>query len=338
MNSYPKDFFTRKNEEISLAAFLLAATLTSQKDIFAVPEFLTPSTSWEKLCDKIAEYATDWTPNKGVIFGLANSTIKALEGQGIPIIATQDDPYVIWAAFEFADALTRANPETAHETVFSYDIGDSALSNSDVDWDEDLIKEIIDAAIPVIEDTGFLSCRPFMSYTDGEDNNTPCYLCEGSCKRLAHHGCMLLAEIKKNTAGSKPEVPDKTIEQRDEELEKLWDELSDVPFDENEDGELVLTEDWYCFDAGTEREEIWHYFDKRHSKGVAYLLYGGNPAPTDTDKLVELDAMCFECDAEHCAFNPRGICKFPMVYGVLPEQTEKDGCLDFLLERDADNE
>ena len=27
------------------------------------------------------------------------------------------------------------------------------------------------------------------------------------------------------------------------------------------------------FAAGTHREEIWHWFDERHTKGVAYLLY-----------------------------------------------------------------
>lgn len=57
-------------------------------------------------------------------------------------------------------------------------------------------------------------------------------------------------------------------------LEVLWDELGDVPFDENESGELILAEDWYHFKAGTERDEIWHWFDKLYSYGVYSLLYG----------------------------------------------------------------
>lgn len=67
----------------------------------------------------------------------------------------------------------------------------------------------------------------------------------------------------------------KSISQKeiDKKLESLWEELADVPFDENEDGELILAVDWEDFNAGTEREEIWHWFDDRHSKGVAYLMF-----------------------------------------------------------------
>ena len=55
-------------------------------------------------------------------------------------------------------------------------------------------------------------------------------------------------------------------------LEVLWEELTDVPFDEDALGQLILAVNWYHFPAGTEREEIWHWFDVRHSKGVAYLM------------------------------------------------------------------
>jgi hypothetical protein len=42
----------------------------------------------------------------------------------------------------------------------------------------------------------------------------------------------------------------------DKELEKLWDELEDVLFDEDENGELVLAGDWNVFEKGTDRESI----------------------------------------------------------------------------------
>ena len=58
----------------------------------------------------------------------------------------------------------------------------------------------------------------------------------------------------------------------DEILEQFWEELEDVPFSENKDGELILEEDWLYFLAGTTREEIWHWFDDNHSKGVYWLL------------------------------------------------------------------
>lgn len=63
-----------------------------------------------------------------------------------------------------------------------------------------------------------------------------------------------------------------TLAERDEELEDLWDQFSDVPM--NPDTEKIEG-NFLHFQYGTEREDIWHWFDERHSKGVAYLLYGG---------------------------------------------------------------
>lgn len=67
----------------------------------------------------------------------------------------------------------------------------------------------------------------------------------------------------------------KDLEQKDIDLflEIMWRELEDVPVDENESGELILVEDWYHFNAGTDRDEIWHWFDDNHSHGVAYLMF-----------------------------------------------------------------
>jgi hypothetical protein len=59
----------------------------------------------------------------------------------------------------------------------------------------------------------------------------------------------------------------------DERLQDMWDELTDVPFDEDyETQELYLEDRWKHFEAGTWREDIWHWFDAHHSKGVAHLL------------------------------------------------------------------
>ena len=54
----------------------------------------------------------------------------------------------------------------------------------------------------------------------------------------------------------------------DREIEKLWEELEDVPVDENE----CLDVDWQGWWKGTHREEIWHWFDEHHSKGVGWLM------------------------------------------------------------------
>lgn len=59
----------------------------------------------------------------------------------------------------------------------------------------------------------------------------------------------------------------------DKEIENKWEELEDVPMDEDAEGELVLTEDWFEFPKGMSREKIWHWFDESYSKGIAWLLY-----------------------------------------------------------------
>jgi len=61
--------------------------------------------------------------------------------------------------------------------------------------------------------------------------------------------------------------------QQDMLLEKEWDEFSGILFDEDEEGNLILSEDWNRFRKGSSRDEIWAYFDGYHSKGVRYLLY-----------------------------------------------------------------
>ena len=54
----------------------------------------------------------------------------------------------------------------------------------------------------------------------------------------------------------------------DNEIEKLWEDLSDVPVNEDE----CLDVDWQGWCKGTHREEIWHWFDEHHSKGVGWLM------------------------------------------------------------------
>lgn len=81
-----------------------------------------------------------------------------------------------------------------------------------------------------------------------------------------------------------------TLTERDEELEALWDKFGDVPM--NPDTEKI-EEPFIHFPAGTDREDIWHWFDERHSKGVAYLLCCGNAERRElTD--AELLKLCIE--------------------------------------------
>lgn len=68
-------------------------------------------------------------------------------------------------------------------------------------------------------------------------------------------------------------VAEAGIEEIDAMVEHLWRLFDDVPM--NPETEEIEAE-FLGFPAGTHREEIWHWFDGKHSRGVAYLLYGEN--------------------------------------------------------------
>ena len=53
-----------------------------------------------------------------------------------------------------------------------------------------------------------------------------------------------------------------------EETQKLWDKLGDVPINENEE----IEENFLHFLAGTDREDIWHWFEEKFDLNVAVDL------------------------------------------------------------------
>lgn len=111
---------------------------------------------------------------------------------------------------------------------------------------------------------------------------------------------------------------------RDKILEDLWAQFGDVPM--NPETECI-EEPFLGFPAGTNREELWRWFDERHSKGVAYLLYRDGIDRTDQfSKMVYLKQLCFECESKDCCFNHNGDCRFAMVHGCRPIVTDEDGC------------
>lgn len=54
----------------------------------------------------------------------------------------------------------------------------------------------------------------------------------------------------------------------DKEIEALWDELENVPLVRVD----YLGTDWGSFPKGTPLKEIWDWFNRKHSKGLPYLL------------------------------------------------------------------
>ena len=51
-------------------------------------------------------------------------------------------------------------------------------------------------------------------------------------------------------------------------------------------------------------------------------------------KLLDRQPMCFECDSETCAFNPEGVCMYPVVYGKTPDLETFDGCSGWVEKRE----
>lgn len=118
-----------------------------------------------------------------------------------------------------------------------------------------------------------------------------------------------------------------TLDERDEELEALWEQFVDVPVDPDTE---KLEEQYIHFPAGTDREDVWHWFDERHSKGVAYLLYRDGVDRTDmTSKLLYLKQLCTECEGHGCTYNHDGECRFALVHERKPEINDTDGCADY---------
>ncbi len=116
------------------------------------------------------------------------------------------------------------------------------------------------------------------------------------------------------------------LSSRDKKLEELWAEFADTAMDLETE---CMDEPFLGFPAGTGREDIWRWFDERHSKGVAYLLYGGAEAYVpEARRLYGLKKLCTECDSESCVFNPRGVCLAPFVTGHAPALCD-DGCGDY---------
>ena len=92
-----------------------------------------------------------------------------------------------------------------------------------------------------------------------------------------------------------------TIEQiadpthRNQKLQKLWNELGDVSFDfteEHPDG--ILAENWAGFEVGTDKYEIWHWFDDQYSEGIYHLMFPKDSCFEFTDRWGDKVETYFE--------------------------------------------
>ena len=157
-----------------------------------------------------------------------------------------------------------------------------------------------------------------------------------------------------------------SLQDRDEDLRKLWVQFGGVPIDPETD---TLEDRFSHWETGVSREEIWHWFDQRHSKGIIYLLYNTSAEQDKTKTLMlwkndfirerdwnvlcdilgikkedtEVELRCvvcahreysrggaksatFECESIDCCFCCDGECRYALVYGEKPKITEEQGC------------
>ncbi len=84
-----------------------------------------------------------------------------------------------------------------------------------------------------------------------------------------------------------------TLRDRDEILEELWTQFGDVPMNPKTE---CIEAPFLSWGPGTSREEIWHWFDRRHSKGVAYLLYGSTEKANQQNSCIHSKLSYFEVE------------------------------------------
>ena len=97
---------------------------------------------------------------------------------------------------------------------------------------------------------------------------------EQEAAELARHGGIRCFMEPPYIVVAEPYHVPQTWPLTDAVMEDKWRELEDVPMDEDEgSGNLILSADWWVFCKGTDRNTIWEFFNKNHSKGVRWLMY-----------------------------------------------------------------
>lgn len=106
-------------------------------------------------------------------------------------------------------------------------------------------------------------------FLDGEWCDTTCGL---DSKNHKCEDCLTKwLKSQRTESGVQPPNDSAEKEYTDTELEELWENFGDIPMNPETE---VMTADFLHFPKGTHREDIWKWFDQKHSKGVSFLLYG----------------------------------------------------------------
>lgn len=90
-----------------------------------------------------------------------------------------------------------------------------------------------------------------------------------------------------------------SLSERDAALEDMWRDFGDVPMSPETER---MEQPFMRWPANTPREDIWHWFDERHSEGVAYLLYGRKTSKSndigDSQRWVKVSKQLPERDKD----------------------------------------
>ena len=111
-------------------------------------------------------------------------------------------------------------------------------------------------------------------------------------------------------------------------LEQLWAELEDIPMDPRTER---MEDRFLHFPAGTERKDIWRWFNERYSQGIVSLLYGEiSSCVSQTDQSACLNELCPKCSLDNCTHNCAGVCYASLILGRNPQTIEGGKCSAYM--------
>lgn len=79
-------------------------------------------------------------------------------------------------------------------------------------------------------------------------------------------------EIKENTDGNMRYCQGHSIfeveDTKEKDIAELWHKFKDVPIN----GDDCIDVDFHIWEKGTDKMEVWHWFDENSKNGVVYML------------------------------------------------------------------
>lgn len=111
-------------------------------------------------------------------------------------------------------------------------------------------------------------------------------------------------------------------------LERLWAELEDIPMDPRTER---MEARFLHFPAGTERKDIWRWFNERYSQGIVSLLYGGDSScVSQMEQSACLKELCPKCSLDDCTHSCAGVCYASLILGRNPQTIEGGKCSAYM--------